>query len=69
MHLANLFTRRVIRTERSALTQITCVRCGFTTVGVKERIQIIEDEHPSGCKGSSQRRVLRKNPEEGEQVA
>jgi hypothetical protein len=42
MRLANQFTRRVIRTERSALIQITCVQCGFTAVGVKERIQIIE---------------------------
>ncbi len=69
MRLANQFTRRVIRTERSALIQITCVECGFTTVGLNERIQIIEREHPSRCKGSSQRRELRKNPEEGEQAA
>jgi hypothetical protein len=35
---ANQFMRRVVRTERSALIQIRCVQCGFTTVGVKERI-------------------------------
>jgi hypothetical protein len=69
MRLANQFTRRVIRTERSALIQITCVQCGFTTVGLKERIQIIEKEHPSRCRGSSQRRELRKNPEKSKQAA
>ncbi len=69
MRLANQFTRRVIRTERAALIQITCVQCGFTTVGIKERIQLIENEHPSRCKVSSPRGELPKNPDEDEQVA
>ncbi len=69
MRLANQFTRRVIRTERSALIQITCVQCGFSTVGMKERIQIIEKAHPSSCEGNSPHRQLQKNPEEDEQVA
>jgi hypothetical protein len=53
---ANQFTRRVIRTERSALIQTTCVHCGYSAVGVKERIQIVEKEHPSRCEGSSSNR-------------
>ncbi len=49
---ANQFARRVIRTERSALVQIRCLRCGFTTVGVKERIETVEKEHTTECNGS-----------------
>jgi hypothetical protein len=60
MGSANQFTRRVIRTERSALI-LTCRECGFTTVGVKERIQMIEKEHPSRCEGSSPRREASQN--------
>ena len=50
---ANQFTRRVIRTERAALIQIRCGRCGFTTVGAKERIEAVEKEHPRECNGSA----------------
>jgi hypothetical protein len=53
MLISNQFKKRLIRTERSALIQITCVECGFTTVGVRERIQRIENEHPNRCKSSS----------------
>jgi hypothetical protein len=59
---ANQFRRRVIRTERSTLIQTSCSQCGFTTVGVKERIQIIEKEHPSRCGGSASRRETSQNP-------
>jgi hypothetical protein len=45
--------RRVVRTERSALIQTRCVQCGFTTIGVKERIDTFEKEHPGRCKGSA----------------
>jgi hypothetical protein len=47
------FTRRVLHTERLVLIQTKCVRCGFTTIGVKERIERIEKEHPRECKGSA----------------
>ncbi len=50
---ATQFTRCVIRTERSALVQIRCLRCGFTTVGVKEHIETVEKEHPRECTGSA----------------
>jgi hypothetical protein len=53
MFSSNQFKKRLIRTERSVLIQITCVECGFTTVGVREQIQQIENEHPNRCQGSS----------------
>ena len=56
---ANQFMRRVVRTERSALIQIRCVQCGFTTVGVKERIDTFEKEHPGDCKGSARQNLSR----------
>ena len=73
MSPANQFTRRVIRTERAALIQIRCARCGFATVGAKESIETLEKEHTTACSGSAspnprgftnRARPLHKKPEE-----